>query len=99
VAGLGTTRRRQGRDEIEQYPQSKTVTVVSKGNTYAVNVISDDGKLISVAALEKQFAAIESEAAAPLSINVRVEKFFCRFSTPLRVQPRGCVQPRVLECE
>jgi hypothetical protein len=88
VAGLAPARCRQGRDEIEQYPQSKTVTVVSKGNTYAVNVISDEGKLISVAALEKQFAAIEAEAAAPLSINVRVEP--CRFSTPREML---CVQP------
>lgn len=30
--------RREGRDVIEQYPESRTVTVVSKGNVFAVEV-------------------------------------------------------------
>lgn len=44
---------------------------MSKGNVFEVTVISADGKLISVAALEKQLAAIEAEAEAAVSINVR----------------------------
>ena len=62
---------RKGRDIIEQYPESRSITVVSKGNVFEVTVISADGKLISVAALEKQLAAIEAEAEAAVSINVR----------------------------
>lgn len=60
----------QGRDIIEQYPNSRTVTVVNKGNLYAVEVISEDGKLISVDALDAQFKKIMQEPAAADSICV-----------------------------
>ncbi|KAK3253883.1 hypothetical protein CYMTET_36882 [Cymbomonas tetramitiformis] len=60
---------KKDRDEIVQYKDSRTVTVVSEGNVYAIEVISEDGKLLDVAGITKQLDTIK-EMSTPAEIAI-----------------------------
>jgi len=61
---------RKDRDVVELYPESRTLTVISKGNLCSIEVLTEAGEILSVEALEKQLAEIAAAPAAKTPICV-----------------------------